>query len=218
MNGHGKSDNRVVPATPPTNGDPLERGRDGAPQTGTKAETPDTAKGVPKPSGAERRTPAEGVEGRRLAEGNLRGQNKHRAQDRESVHSALERVGRVAKEDRDVRFTTLLHHVYNPSMLREAYFGLKRDAAPGVDGQTWGTYGEQLDEHIADLSGRLKRGAYRAKFVRRTRIPKPDGGTRVLGVTALEDKIVQRALVEVLNQIYEVDFLGFSYGYRPGRR
>jgi RNA-directed DNA polymerase len=217
MNGHGKSDNCVVPTKPPNKGDHFLRGRDGTPQTGTKAETPDTAKGRPKPAGAEGGSPAEGVEGRRLAEGNLRGQNMHRAQDRESVSSALERVGRVAKGDRDVRFTTLLHHVYNPSMLREAYFGLKRDAAPGVDGQTWREYGEQLDERIVDLSGRLKRGAYRAKSVRRAQIPKLDGGTRVLGVTALEDKIVQRALVEVLNQIYEVDFLGFSYGYRPGR-
>jgi group II intron reverse transcriptase/maturase len=116
-----------------------------------------------------------------------------------------------------LRFTALLHHVYNPEMLRQAYFSLKREAAPGVDGQTWRHYGERLEENLHDLSGRLKRGAYRAKPVRRVYIPKADGRQRPLGVTALEDKIVQRATVEVLNTIYETDFLGFSYGFRPGR-
>jgi group II intron reverse transcriptase/maturase len=131
--------------------------------------------------------------------------------------SALERIGEVARRDKKVRFTTLMHHVYDLDTLRGAYFCLKRDAAPGVDGQTWREYGEQLEEKIKDLSERLKRGAYRAKPVRRVLIPKPDGGVRPLGVTTLEDKIVQRATVEVLNQIYEADFLGFSYGFRPGR-
>ena len=131
--------------------------------------------------------------------------------------SALERIGEVARRDKKVRFTTLMHHVYNLDTLRGAYFGLKRDAAPGVDGETWREYGEQLEEKLKDLSERLKRGAYRAKPVRRVLIPKPDGGMRPLGVTTLEDKIVQRATVEVLNQIYEADFLGFSYGFRPGR-
>jgi group II intron reverse transcriptase/maturase len=107
--------------------------------------------------------------------------------------------------------------VYNPNTLREAYFGLKRDAAAGVDGKTWRGYGEELEENLRDLSERLKRGAYRAKPVRRTFIPKPDGRQRPLGVTSLEDKIVQRATVTVLNAIYETDFLGFSYGFRPGR-
>jgi group II intron reverse transcriptase/maturase len=102
-------------------------------------------------------------------------------------------------------------------MLRRAYLRLKREAAPGVDGMTWREYGEQLETNLEDLSLRLKRGAYRAKPVRRVLIPKPDGRQRPLGVTALEDKVVQRALVEVLNQIYETDFLGFSYGFRPGR-
>jgi len=116
-----------------------------------------------------------------------------------------------------LRFTTLLHHVYNPAMLREAYFGLKRDAAPGVDGQTWRSYGRDLEANLQDLSARLKRGAYRVKPARRAYIPKPDGRRRPLGVPALEDKIVQRATTEVLNAIYETDFLGFSYGFRPGR-
>jgi len=110
-----------------------------------------------------------------------------------------------------------MHHIYDPEMLREAYFGLKKEAAPGVDGETWRHYGEALEDNLQDLSERLKRGAYRAKPVRRVYIPKADGRQRPLGVTALEDKLVQRATVEVLNTIYETDFLGFSYGFRPGR-
>jgi len=119
--------------------------------------------------------------------------------------------------NRKQQFTTLLHHVYNPDALRSAYFALKRDASPGVDGETWRHYGEGLEGNLLDLSERLKRGAYRAKPVRRAYIPKADGRQRPLGVTALEDKIVQRATVDVLNAIYETDFLGFSYGFRPGR-
>ena len=116
-----------------------------------------------------------------------------------------------------MRFTALLHHIYNLDTLRMAYFSLKKEAAPGVDGETWRHYGEELEKNLQDLSERLKRGAYRAKPVRRVYIPKADGRQRPLGVTALEDKIVQRAAVEVLNAIYETDFLGFSYGFRPGR-
>ncbi len=116
-----------------------------------------------------------------------------------------------------MRFTALLHHIYDLDMLRAAYLGLKREAAPGVDGETWRHYGEALEENLQNLAERLKRGAYRAKPVRRTYIPKADGRQRPLGVTALEDKIVQRATVEVLNAIYETDFVGFSYGFRPGR-
>ena len=140
-----------------------------------------------------------------------------RTQSREGVTSARDRIRQAAKADKGRRFTALLHHVYDIETLREAYFGLKRDAAPGVDGETWRAYGEQLEEHLVDLSGRLRRGAYRAKPVRRVLIPKPDGRQRPLGVTTLEDKVVQRALVTVLNCIYEADFLGFSYGFRPGR-
>ncbi len=131
--------------------------------------------------------------------------------------SALERRRQAARRDRKMRFTALLHHVYNPNTLRKAYFSLKREAAPGVDGQTWRVYGEALEENLRDLSARLKRGAYRAKPVRRAYIPKADGRQRPLGVPVLEDKIVQRATVEVLNAIHETDFLGFSYGFRPGR-
>jgi group II intron reverse transcriptase/maturase len=202
----------------PPNKDGRERsGSEGKPQTGTQGETLDTAKGEPKATSDGGVPTAEGVEGRGVAEGNLSEQNMPRTQDRAGMPSALGRIGEVARRDRKVRFTTLMHHVYNLDTLREAYFGLKRDAAPGVDGETWREYGEQLEQNLEDLSERLKRGAYRAKPVRRVFIPKLDGGMRPLGVTTLEDKIAQRAVVEVLNQIYEADFLGFSYGFRPGR-
>ena len=107
--------------------------------------------------------------------------------------------------------------MYDVERLRAAYFALKRDAAAGIDGETWRHYGQALEANLQDLSGRLQRGAYRAKPVRRAYIPKADGRQRPLGVPALEDKIVQRAVVEVLNAIYEIDFLGFWYGFRPGR-
>lgn len=160
---------------------------------------------------------AEEMEGRGLAKGNPRQQNAPRTPSRPSAPSALERVRQAARRDRKMRFTALLHHIYNPETLRTAYLSLKRDAAPGVDGETWRHYGGSLEENLQDLSDRLKRGAYRAKPVRRAYIPKADGRQRPLGVTALEDKIVQRATVEVLNTIYETDFVGFSYGFRPGR-
>jgi RNA-directed DNA polymerase len=159
----------------------------------------------------------EGMEGRGLAKGNLPQQNASRTPSREDALSALERVRQAAKKDKKLRFTALLHHIYDPERLREAYFCLKKEAAPGVDGETWRHYGETLEDNLQDLSHRLKRGAYRAKPVRRVYIPKADGRQRPLGVTAREDKIVQRAAVEVLNAIYETDFLGFSYGFRPGR-
>ena len=160
---------------------------------------------------------AEGMEGRGLAKGNPQEQNAPRTQHRTGAPSALERVRQAARKDRKTRFTTLMHHIYDPDMLRTAYLALKRDAAPGVDGETWRRYGQELEVNLQDLSDRLKRGAYRAKPVRRAYIPKADGRRRPLGVTALEDKIVQRATVEVLNAIYETDFLGFSYGFRPER-
>jgi group II intron reverse transcriptase/maturase len=160
---------------------------------------------------------AEAMEERGLTKGNPPKQNTPRTQSRTGVPSALERVREAARRNREKRFTTLLHHVYNVERLRASYFALKRSAAPGVDGETWQRYGEQLEENLQDLSGRLRRGAYRAKPVRRAYIPKPDGRLRPIGVPALEDKIVQRSTVEVLNAIYEEDFLGFSYGFRPGR-
>src|SRR5438034_850230 len=133
-----------------------------------------------------------------------------------SVPSALDRVRRVAKQDKKVRFTALLHHV-DVDRLRAAYWGLNPKAATGVDGVTWQDYGQDLDANLRDLHARLRRGAYRARPSRRVYIPKADGRQRPLGVAALEDKLLQRAVVEVLNAIYETDFLGFSYGFRPGR-
>src|SRR5579864_833837 len=159
----------------------------------------------------------EEMEGSGLAKGNLLQQNASRTPSRKDAPHALERVRQAAQKDKKLRFTALLHHVYNLETLRMAYFGLKKEAAPGVDGETWQHYGEALESNLQDLSHRLRRGAYRAKPVRRVYIPKADGRRRPLGVTALEDKIVQRATVEVLNAIYETDFLGFSYGFRPGR-
>jgi RNA-directed DNA polymerase len=160
---------------------------------------------------------AEGKEGRGLAKGNPSQHTASRAQNRVDALSALGRVRQVAEGDKQVRFTTLLHHVYNVDHLRRAYYALKREAAPGVDGETWQHYGAALEENLRDLSGRLARGAYRAKPVRRAYIAKADGGQRPLGVPTLEDKIVQRATAEVLHAVYEADFLGFSYGFRPGR-
>jgi RNA-directed DNA polymerase len=160
---------------------------------------------------------AEVVEGRGLAKGNSPERNALRTPSRGGALSALERVRQAAERDRKQRFTALLHHVYDVEQLRTAYHALKRDAAAGIDGETWEHYGEGLEGHLQDLAGRLKRGAYRAKPVRRAYIPKADGRLRPLGVPVLEDKLVQRAVVAVLNAIYELDFLGFSYGFRPGR-
>jgi group II intron reverse transcriptase/maturase len=173
---------------------------------------------VPTKSSNNAKAPAaEGAEGRGLAKGNPGQQNADRTQGRENAHKALDRVRQAAQRDRTMRFTALMHHIHNRDTLREAYGSLKRDAAPGVDGETWRHYGQALEENLQDLSEDLKRGAYRAEPVKRAYIPKPDGQQRPLGVTALEDKMVQRATVRVLNAIYETDFLGFSYGFRPGR-
>jgi group II intron reverse transcriptase/maturase len=156
------------------------------------------------------------MEGRGVATGNLSQQNAIRTPSRDTARSALERVREAAERDKQVRCTALLHHVYDIEHLRAAYYALKRGAAPGIDGETWEHYGEALEENLADLSERLKRRAYRAKPVKRAYIPKADGRQRPLGIPTLEDKIVQRTTVEVLNAIYETDFLGISYGFRPG--
>jgi group II intron reverse transcriptase/maturase len=159
----------------------------------------------------------ERVEGRGLAKENLREGSVCRTQSRESTTSTIERVRQAARKDRRQKFTALFHHVYDVGQLREAYLGLERRAAAGVDGETWQQYGQHLEENLQGLSERLKRGAYRAKPVRRVFIAKADGRQRALGVPALEDKVVQRATVAVMNAIYEEDFVGFSYGFRPGR-
>src|SRR5262245_32243219 len=163
-------------------------------------------------------TPAEeATEGRDRAKGNSPKRDKPWTLRQEGLPSALERVGQAARQDRKVRFTALLHHIYDVDRLRRAYQATEHDAAAGVDGETWQHYGENLKENLEDLSGRLARGAYRAKPVRRAYIEKADGRKRPLGVPVLEDKIVQRSAVEVLSAIYEVDFRGFSYGFRPRR-
>jgi RNA-directed DNA polymerase len=133
-----------------------------------------------------------------------------------TVLTGLQRVRRTAKEDKQVRFTALLHHL-TVELLRESFLSLKKKAAPGIDGQTWEQYGQNLEERLDDLHGRVHRGAYRAQPSRRVYLEKPDGRKRPLGIAVLEDKIVQGAVVKILEAIYEEDFLGFSYGFRPKR-
>jgi group II intron reverse transcriptase/maturase len=132
------------------------------------------------------------------------------------VSQALERIRQAARQRKKEKFTALLHHI-SIDLLDEAFFELRKDAAPGVDGLIWTDYEQNLERNLEDLHARIHRGAYRALPSRRTYIPKPDGRQRPLAIAALEDKIVQRATVAVLNAIYEEDFLGFSYGFRAGR-
>jgi len=159
---------------------------------------------------------AEAVEERGLGKGNVASNTRPGRSAGQDAPSALDRVRRVAKQDKEARFTALLHHV-DVDRLRAAYLALEPKAAPGVDGVTWADYGQDLEENLRDLHARVHRGGYRARPSRRVFIPKADGRQRPLGVAALEDKILQRAVVEVLNTIYETDFRGFSYGFRPGR-
>ena len=159
---------------------------------------------------------AELVEPRAGAKGNADQRNMLRSQSRDRVRHALGRVRQAARPRKKERFTALLHHV-NIDSLRLAYYALKRKAAAGVDGLTWQDYEAELELRLEDLHGRVHRGAYRPKPSRRTYIPKADGSQRPLAIAALEDKIVQGATVMVLNAIYEEEFLGFSYGFRPGR-
>jgi RNA-directed DNA polymerase len=159
---------------------------------------------------------AEVGEGRGLPEGNTASETRPGRSAGQGVSSDLDRVRQVARSDREVRFTALLHHV-TVDRLREAYRAISPDAAAGVDGVTWRDYGQDLEANLLDLHARVHRGAYRARPTRRVFIPKPDGRLRPLGVVSLEDKILQRAVAEVLNAVYEADFLGFSYGFRPGR-
>jgi RNA-directed DNA polymerase len=181
MNGRGKSDSLVVPASPPN-----------------------------------KAAAAEAVEGRGLAKGNTDSSARpgHRAGS--GVSQGLDRVRQAARRDKEARFTALLHHV-TVERLRWAYRAISPKAAPGVDGVTWDAYGQELEGNLRDLHERVHSGRYRARPSRRAYIPKADGRQRPLGIAALEDKIVQRAVVEVLNAIYETDFRGFSYGFRPGR-
>lgn len=160
---------------------------------------------------------AEEMERREEIKGNEEQQNTCQTQCWGSVQSKLQLIHHKAKVDKKMQFTALMHHIYEVEALKVAYYGIKRNAAPGIDDETWSSYGNSLESNLKDLSERLKRGAYQAKPVKRVHIPKPDGRQRPLGITVLEDKIVQRAAVEVMNAIYEADFLGFSYGFRPRR-
>ena len=160
---------------------------------------------------------AESLERRAGTEGNPGGASTGRTQRRGSVSQGAERIRQIIERKPQEKLTALLHHV-TPESLADAYRGLQREAAPGMDGMTWEKYGEGLEERLLDLHRRVHTGAYRATPSRRVNIPKPDGGTRPLGVATLEDKIVQKAVVDtILTPIYEAVFLGCSYGFRPGR-
>jgi RNA-directed DNA polymerase len=188
MNGHEKSDPAIVALNPAN--------KSGHPARAAAA--------------------AEWAEPRAGAKGNVGEQSTHRAQNRASVSPALDRVRQAARLGKEVKFTTLLHHV-TVDLLRESFFALKRDAAPGADGVTWPDYADDLEPRLVDLHARVHAQAYRAQPSRRVYIPKADGQQRPLAIAALEDKIVQRAVLTVLNAIYENDFLGFSYGFRGFR-
>ena len=193
MHGHEKSDSVIVAAKP-----------------ANKAAHPAVEQSTAGPAAAEP------VEPRAETKGNADQQSTCRAQSRISVSQALDRIRKVAKERKKERFTALFHHI-SIDLLEEAFYELKENAAPGVDRLTWTDYLADLERKLEDLHDRVQRGAYRALPSRRVYIPKPDGRQRPLAVAALEDKIIQRAVVALLNAIYEQDFLGISYGFRPGR-
>jgi RNA-directed DNA polymerase len=193
MHGHEKSDPAIVAGKPANKAEQLA-----AEQSATEP------------------TVAESAEPRAGTEGNAEQQSTCRTQSRVSVSQALERIRKVARERKKEKITALFHHI-SSDLLEEAFYELKEDAAPGVDRLTWKDYEAKLERNLEDLHDRVHRGAYRALPSRRVYIPKPDGRQRPLAVAALEDKIVQRAVVALLNAIYEEDFLGFSYGFRPGR-
>jgi RNA-directed DNA polymerase len=167
-------------------------------------------------SNKEGQTSAEIGEGRARAKENIVQSHTHPTQSGERVSQGSGGVRQTARERRDERFTALLHHL-SVNLLRDSFYALQRRAAPGVDGVRWKEYEAGLEGRLADLHSRIHRGTYRAQASRRVYIPKADGRQRPLGIAALEDKIVQQAVVIILNEIYEVDFLGFSYGFRPGR-
>ena len=219
MRGHSLRGNREIPETPVGDGTAGRSGKD-------TNHTPDVyvcgksdGRIVPKKQlnkGGGVVTPAEAAEGRRPAKGNVQRTAATRTQSRSVASNGLLRVREAARGDKRMRFTALLHHV-TVDLLSESFFALKREASPGIDGVTWEQYKEGLEERLRALHERVHWGTYRAKPSRRVYIPKADGKMRPLGVAALEDKIVQRAVATVLNAIFEEDFLGFSYGFRPGR-
>src|ERR1700681_1743961 len=167
-------------------------------------------------SNKEGQASAEIGEGRARAKENIIQSHTRPTQSGERVSQGLSGVRQVARERRQERFTALLHHM-NVNLLRDSFYALQRQAAPGVDGVRWKEYEAGLEDRLADLHSRIHRGAYRAQASRRVYIPKADGRQRPVGIAALEDQVVQQAVVTILNEIYEVDFQGFSYGFRPGR-
>lgn len=216
MSGNSMRENRETPLVSGSNGpDRLRKARSYKASMHASGESDGQV--VPtKRSNKEEQSSAESVEGSCSTKGNTDEAHTNRTQCREHVSQGLGGVREAARRDKERKFTALLHHV-TVGLLRDSYTSLKRQAAPGVDGVTWQQYGQGLEERLQDLHDRIHRGAYRAQPSRRTYIPKADGRQRPLGIAALEDKIVQQAVVTVLNQIYEEDFLGFSYGFRPGR-
>ena len=184
MNGHGQSDNGIVPEKYPN-----------------KAQN----------------SVAEDMEGRSLVKGNAFESNMYRTQSRASMRNTLERIRRFVRKEPKEKLTALYHHVYRVEYLQDAYWQVKRHAAAGIDGQTWEQYGQNLEKNIKELTERLRRGAYQAAPVRRVYIPKADGRQRPLGIITLEDKLVQYVVSEILTTIWEEEFLGFSYGFRPKR-
>jgi RNA-directed DNA polymerase len=218
MDGHSPHGNRETPETPmPVGG----RGRlgkvlDQSPNMHDDGESDDLIVPEKQANKAGPTPEAESVEGRGSTKGNVARQAADRTQSRVTASSGLSGVRQAARRDKRMRFTALLHHITPPVLLR-SFLHLKRAAVPGIDGVTWDDYAEGLEERIADLHNRIHRGTYRARPSKRSWIAKPDGRQRPLGIAALEDKIVQQAVKTVLECIYEADFLGFSYGFRPGR-
>ncbi len=218
MRGNSLHGNREIPSAPTADG-AMGRSEKVSSRTSDmhadgKSDGPIVPEKLPNKDGAD--SSAEAVEGRGPTKGNTGETAVARTQSRGTASIGLHGVREAAMKDRKAQFTALLHHVH-VEQLRDSFYALQRQAAPGIDGVTWSGYQEGLEQRLHDLHERIHRGSYRAQPSKRTYIPKPDGRKRPLGIAALEDKIVQHASVTVLNAIYEADFLGFSYGFRPGR-
>jgi len=216
MHALGESDEVIVPLKPSNNegGEALASRKRS--YRGAKVSKPDQAETKGKARAEVRNPTAEKVEGSTWTKGNASSDDQHRTQRRKRDGAELTRIRLAAKRDRRMQFTALLHHI-SVEALETAYYALNRKASAGVDGVSWQAYGEALSERLTELHNRIHDGSYRPKPARRAYIPKAGGKRRPLGVGTVEDRIVQRALTEVMNGIYEVDFYGFSYGYRPGR-
>src|SRR5207253_969129 len=217
MHGNFMRENREVPSTPDTQSCAGRLEKDVIQKSNMHVDGKSDGRAVPTKCPNKSGNPlAQGIEGRRPAKENTEQTTACQTQSWGNALSGLRGVREAAKRDKRLQFTALLHHV-SVLLLESSFYALKRDAAPGVDGVTWTEYETGLGERLKDLHSRVHRGTYRAQPSKRAYIPKADGRQRPLGIAALEDKIVQHAVVTVLNAIYEEDFLGFSYGFRPGR-